>query len=409
MKSLKDRKVKEYIYTDPERYIEIVERDFEFALEKSKTSWLNKGRWSTKASICLWQKSTALINCGRIEAAKDLLEGMLGGMNIQKAEETGNSFYLLVLGNLLGALLYLESFEEARKKISSFERTISNIKTSRNVENYCKLLEWRKMELDILDGDIEKSGRYLQGVLTSENKPANPGNIYMYLGIYESKRNEKNKALEYFEKASNFIRDPYHLKKIQYYKTMLSYEEPNYNEDKDEENEVQNQIDILKGLLSNKELKINQFATVEEIEEVEAITGIKFNKQLKAFFMLFNGCNVFVQGKVMKDSVCNFRYLNLEEALNEWRKYKPYSFNQYEKWSLDSVEEPRTKPYSHHKYWFPIAKGDNINIYFDADATTKHSCGQIIGLTSYPILPFFISESLAEFLKLSNKHMLEVN
>jgi tetratricopeptide (TPR) repeat protein len=89
------------------------------------------------------------------------------------------------------------------------------------LESLNKILKWKYVEVDILNGDLERGGRYLQELLESNNSKTSLGNIYMYLGIYHFKRNEKEKALDYFNKASDLVKTPYSVERIQYYKSRL--------------------------------------------------------------------------------------------------------------------------------------------------------------------------------------------
>lgn len=221
MKILSDEKLMELLDNDPAKYIEVIQEHIDYAYRKSRTSWLNKDKWLTKYSHYRYQKTTALLYCGRHGEAEELLKGLLYAIDKDKVQGNSYEYYIIVLSNLVSALIGLERYEEAKENIILLEKTMSICRDELSVISINRILKWKLMELDILNGDLERGGCYLKSLLESVTSKASLGNTYLYLGIYHFKRNEKVKALEYFNKASDMIKDPYSRERIQHYKSML--------------------------------------------------------------------------------------------------------------------------------------------------------------------------------------------
>jgi hypothetical protein len=231
LKIMKDKKLMELLYDNPEKYVEVIQEHIEFAKEKSKTSRFNKDRWLGRIKIYSFQKTTALIYCNRHEEARVLLEELLSNINISKAQENGSTFYIIVLGNLIATFIESERFEEAKENIVLMEKAMSNRKEEANDQPLYKALQLKKIELDILNGDIERGEHNLKTLLEAENEKTLQSNLFLYYGIYYYKRGEKYKSLEYFNKSAALANFPNFIKRIQFYKTMLMDENELYKDD----------------------------------------------------------------------------------------------------------------------------------------------------------------------------------
>ncbi|KNY26179.1 tetratricopeptide repeat protein [Pseudobacteroides cellulosolvens] len=210
------------IYSDPEKYLDMAQKFIEYAIYKSRTAWWSRDAWRRRILHFRYQKSTALINKGNMKEAKELLEELLREINVSEAQRTGNTFYMLILSNIVSILVNVEKFEEAKEKIELIKITSSNLKYQKYIETFSKLLKFKEMELNILHDDLDKGGSYLQELLSVENNHTEKGNLLLYKGIYYYKRNEKDKALECLKQASNILKAPYQLQKVQYYIKMCS-------------------------------------------------------------------------------------------------------------------------------------------------------------------------------------------
>lgn len=210
------------IYLDPENYIMMVEKFIEYAKYKSRTAWWSRDAWRRRILHFRYQKSTALINNGNMKEAKELLEELLDEINVSEAHRTGNTFYMLVIFNIVSILVHCEKYEEAKERIELIKITFSNLKHQKYIETFDKLLKFKEMELNILHYDLEKGGSYLQELLSVKNNDTERGNLLLYKGIYHYKRNEKDKALECLKEASNILKAAYQLQKIQHYIKMCS-------------------------------------------------------------------------------------------------------------------------------------------------------------------------------------------
>ncbi|MHC1682928.1 MAG: hypothetical protein AB6733_08270 [Clostridiaceae bacterium] len=221
LKIMKEKNLTDLLYDDPEKYVEVIQEHIEFALEKTITSRYNKAKWLGRINLYTYKKSTALIYCNKHEEARLILEKLLSNYDKNKAEENGNTLYILILGSLIDTLIELKRFEEAKEKIISMEKALSNLENKVNSQILNKSLQLKKAELDILNGDIERGGRTLKDLLESENTKTFKGNLDLCSGIYFFKKGEIDKALDYFNKASEILNLPCDVKKIQYYKAML--------------------------------------------------------------------------------------------------------------------------------------------------------------------------------------------
>ncbi|WP_160680345.1 hypothetical protein [Clostridium sp. C8-1-8] len=217
-KLIPKRKLKKLLYDDPASYIEAIDAYIEDTVDRGIRA-SEKKPWERKISYYRFQKSTALINCGRNQEAENLLRELLSYYNISKAEQNGDIFYTTILLNLFSPLIELERFEEARRYILMLERAVVNVKNEKQVQSFYLAIEYRKMQLDILDGDLERGGQTINKMLEEKPNDILRSSLYLYYGIYYFKKGDKTSALDYFDKTLKLIKTPAVVEKIQYYKS----------------------------------------------------------------------------------------------------------------------------------------------------------------------------------------------
>ncbi|MDS0525141.1 hypothetical protein NNC19_05560 [Clostridium sp. SHJSY1] len=222
VKILTNQELMKLLDENPERYIEVIQKHIEYSFEKMRSSWFRKDKWLIKNYYYRINNSTALMNCGQYMEAKEVIDDLLLGIDMNDIEENQKSLNIILFISLIDTLIGLERFEEAKGKIRIFENIISNCKDEKNIQAYSSNLKWKCMKLDILDGDLERGGCYLKELIKVEESKVKLGEAFMYLGIYHFKRSEEDKSLEFFNRASDIVKSPDSLRKIQYYKNILT-------------------------------------------------------------------------------------------------------------------------------------------------------------------------------------------
>ncbi|QAA32123.1 tetratricopeptide repeat protein [Clostridium manihotivorum] len=216
-KLIPKRKLKKLLYEDPMRYINGIDAYIKDTVDRGIRA-SEKKMWERKISYYRFQKSTALINCGKYQEAEDLLRELLSYYNMSKAEQNGDIFYSSILINLISPLIEQDKFSEARRYILMLEKAISNIKSEKHMQSFYLSLEYRKIQLDILDGDLERGVHSINKMLEEKPNDILRSSLYLYYGIYYFKKGNKNSALDYFDRTLKLIKTPGILKKVEYYK-----------------------------------------------------------------------------------------------------------------------------------------------------------------------------------------------
>lgn len=174
-----------------------------------------------------------------------------------------------------------------------------------------------------------------------------------------------------------------------------------------------NEINTLKEIMKERFIETDfNTATINEIKEIEKMTGIKLTNDMKDFFMLMNGSNYEDVALVKSDQLSPVHFLSIEEIMDYYdndtdRVVDCYDASEEELEALDK----RIQPYLRHKHWLPIASfnGGSTLVYFDADPTDKGVYGQIIVYQHDPDYIYYVAESITEFLSISNKLMKKEN
>jgi len=148
------------------------------------------------------------------------------------------------------------------------------------------------------------------------------------------------------------------------------------------------------------------------IEEVERLTGLEFGEDLRALYKEANGCNGYTNLLFQSpeyEELCELSFYKIEEAYSTWNMFNPYDKMHYEEWELEEGDrdlvDKRVKPYLHHQYWWPIASGANMELYYDFDPTPDGKRGQIIAYIHDPDFIYYISGSLNELMVESYNQM----
>jgi tetratricopeptide (TPR) repeat protein len=207
---------------DSEKYIETIDKQILLTIDKGIKASFKRDGWMNKVMFYQYQKTTALIYCGRYEEARLILEELLSNFDISKAQEDGPTFYIIILSNLVSVFIEQGNFEEARSNIESIEKALLKHQEGKTEKSLYLVLQFRKVELDILDGDLERGIQNLRNLLKEENNNTFTANLYLYSGIYHYKKNEKAEALQYFNQAAKIAKIPNVIKKIEMYIEKIS-------------------------------------------------------------------------------------------------------------------------------------------------------------------------------------------
>ncbi len=145
---------------------------------------------------------------------------------------------------------------------------------------------------------------------------------------------------------------------------------------------------------------------MQQLEHVENEIGIKFNSDLRDFYLFANGSGGATWFAVISDELTPCEFPTIEDSLEAWSWFLPYDQTTYDEWSdLASPRDERIQAaFLHHRLWFPIAEfnGHSTSVYFDADPTDKGQHGQIIVYQHDPDAIYYVAESFLEFFRKSN-------
>lgn len=182
---------------------------------------------------------------------------------------------------------------------------------------------------------------------------------------------------------------------------------------------------VIKGLDELKEIlakdndcgdvsQTNEHEIDESIfDEIYELTDIQFTSELKDFYIRVNkfndDINLLIQSPEYIENKSDLTVYKIEEAYNEWKLFHPYDEEHYDEWSIDEQEisfvDKRIKPYLHHKYWWPVASGANIELYYDMDPTMFGRRGQMIAYVHDYDFIYYIEDSLGKLIAKSNEGM----
>lgn len=158
----------------------------------------------------------------------------------------------------------------------------------------------------------------------------------------------------------------------------------------------------------NREFKLQKPATLEKIQEAEALISKKFDDSYKDFLLITNGSEYYDNwGVVYSDEYIPISFNSIEASIEDYMIFS-YDKDFYKEWSitkkyqhfLKKELDKRIKSFLHHKYWFPIADfSGSATVYYDMDPTEAGDYGQIIVYQHDPDFVYYIAPNFISFLE----------
>lgn len=163
--------------------------------------------------------------------------------------------------------------------------------------------------------------------------------------------------------------------------------------------DLAHEVDRLKAVLDRLGLTFETAdpSTAIEVEWAETDTGITFNDDITALWIVVGGsreCNSFVTDI----DYHGYRLCTLDEGLYEWSSTEEFFFEK------DEVGPVEIQPhFRRHPGWFPIAETVSRDLlFFDAAPTSKGKYGQIIEYSREPESVYLVADSFIEMFQRSN-------
>jgi cell wall assembly regulator SMI1 len=146
--------------------------------------------------------------------------------------------------------------------------------------------------------------------------------------------------------------------------------------------------------------------TLEEIQQIENETQIKFSQDLKDLWQFSNGSHYQNWFAVFSDELTFCDFPSIEYAKEAWSWHLPYDETIYKEWcDPKAVRDSRILPsVLVNRSWFPVAEfnGYSTKVIFDGIPTETGCYGQIIVYQHDPDAIYYVAESFLDFFKQSN-------
>ncbi len=172
---------------------------------------------------------------------------------------------------------------------------------------------------------------------------------------------------------------------------------------------LKNEIERLKAILhaAAVDFEMPLGATDDELDHLEAATGIKLDQNLREFYKFANGSNNNTVLAVFSDQPTPCSLESIDEVAKWWKQFysQPDGFDPIEEerdfgWKPDN----RIKPFWRHPGWLPFAQfnGFSTAIMYDTSPTDAGKFGQIIVYQHDPDAIYFVADNFLHFLQMSN-------